>query len=219
MGATYVSPEVQAVRDLHPYLRDPAFRALPIRAQLEQQARTLHKAFPTGTHGVAMHVMSWWPGAQGKTWDQVKAAPFSTSDALLTLAREYGFANNAALSELGLTTPDAPFEHALDLLLAGEHTALEAALRRTPSLATARSRFGHGATLLHYIGANGVESHRQVTPLNAPDMAKLLIAYGADVHSPANIYGSSTAHDLAITSAHPARAGVTDALCAALGTS
>jgi len=37
----------------------------------------------------------------------------------------------------------------------------------------------HHATLLHYVGANGIESFRQKTPANAVDIARLLLDAGA----------------------------------------
>ncbi len=213
----YIAPEVAGIDALHPYLADEAFRAASIRAQIEQQAQTVHVAHSAGDSRIRMHVMCWWPGARGKTPDEVMAGLFSHDDALLTLSREYGFADWEAVRALGDTRADAVFEGALDAMLAGESAALKALLQAHPALVTARSRFGHRATLLHYIGANGVESHRQRTPRNAAEIAELLIEYGADRSAKAQMYGGGqTPHALASTSAHPYNAGVSDALNAVL---
>jgi len=47
-------------------------------------------------------------------------------------------------------------------------------------LIRARSLREHRCTLLHYAAANGVEAERQRTPPNAPAVAQLLLARGAD---------------------------------------
>ena len=203
--SVYVAPEVAAVRALHPYLADPEFRALSMRDQIALQAETVYRAFHTGDDRVAPHLLSWWPEARGRAWAELRDGPFTPADARLTLAREYGFADEV---------PDAPtdpgFEAALDQMLAGD-------LGFDTGFATQRSSFGHGATLLHYLGANGVETHRQVTPLNAPEIARHLIAHGADPRAEAHMYGGGqTPVLLAATSAHPHAAGIAEALIQAL---
>ena len=143
--------------------------------------------------------------------------PLTDSDARLALSRKYGFEDWDAVQRDGAGKVDAAFEQALDALLTGDLAARAARLTEMPELARARSAYGHRSTLLHYIGANGVESHRQVTPLNAADMARLLIRHGADRHTVANMYGGGqTAYMLAQTSAHPQEAGVMAALLASL---
>lgn len=217
MTRTYVAPEVQAVLDLHPYLTEAAFQALPIRDQIARQAETLHAAYVAKDPRVRMEVMSWWPKAQGRPVEQVLASDFTDADAALTLAREYGFADWDAVRALGEMTLDPGFETALDHIIAGDLAALRSDLRNSPQLATARTPLGHQSTLLHYLGANGVETHRQQTPLNAVALAELLIAHGASKTAEAFMYGGGhTPHALASTSAHPYRAGIADALNRAL---
>ena len=143
--------------------------------------------------------------------------PLTDSDARLALSREYGFADWDAVQRDGAGTVDAAFEQALDALLTGDLAARAARLTEMPELERARSAYGHRSTLLHYIGANGVESHRQVTPVNAADMARLLIRHGADRHALRTcMVNGQTAYMLAQTSAHPQEAGVMAALLAAL---
>lgn len=217
MASVFVSPEVQDVIDLHPYLDEAAFRSLPIAEQLERQAKTLAIAHAAGDGRVTMQIASWWPMAVGATPDALIAMPFSIEDARLTIAREHGFPDAEAVAALDERRLQPEFGAALDALLRGEAAILADMLAANPGLAFARSSFGHGATLLHYLGANGVESHRQVTPLNAAELALLLIEMGADRSAHAHMYGGGqTAHALAATSVHPHRAGVADALLAVL---
>jgi len=82
-------------------------------------------------------------------------------------------------------------------------------LRRHPRLINERSVYNHRATLLHYIGSNGVETRRQIVPYNLPHLTKVLLELGADPHATAFLYQSQcTTLELLTTSAHPANAGV-----------
>jgi len=58
-----------------------------------------------------------------------------------------------------------------------------------PELIRARWPRPHHATLLLYIGTNGVEDERQKYPPNAVEMLKLLLAAGAEVDAEADLYG------------------------------
>lgn len=205
----YIAPDVADVLLLHPYLQDAEFRALPILEQLEQQISTLLVAHSGGDTRVRMHLGSWWPHAKGLSLNQIMDAHLSTSDAQLTIANEYGFENWARVEALGSSTLPEEFELALDDLLAGELESLSNRIVAKPSLTKERSAFGHQATLLHYLGANGVESHHQRTPMNAPMLAALLINHGAQIDATAKMYGGDqTPYDLASTSAHPYHAGI-----------
>jgi len=67
----------------------------------------------------------------------------------------------------------------------------------------------HGATLLHYVAANGVEGYRQRSPGNAVDVATMLLDAGADVNALAQMYGGDCATlSMLISSAPPADTGV-----------
>jgi ankyrin repeat protein len=100
------------------------------------------------------------------------------------------------------------FEAAVDAVVNGDIAALERMLRADPDLVRARSSREHHATLLHYVGANGVEDERQRTPKNAVEVARVLLDAGADIHAMADMYGGSDTLGLAATSCHPRDAGV-----------
>ncbi len=209
----YVANEVANIIAIHPYLADKAFKDLSICEQISLQAKTLLEGHQQSDKRIAMHVGSWWPKAVGRPIEELLRTPFTRDDAELTISREYGFSGFDDVKKLGYQTINAKFDKALDVMLAGNFSALEQLLVDNADLATACSYYGHQSTLLHYIGANGVESHRQVTPLNAPKIASLLISFGADINAKANMYGGGqTAFALASTSAHPHNAGVSEAL-------
>ncbi|MBV9767638.1 MAG: ankyrin repeat domain-containing protein, partial [Acidobacteriaceae bacterium] len=105
-----------------------------------------------------------------------------------------------------LTLPE--FEPAVDAVVTGDIPTLESLIHQHLDLARARSSRSHRATLLHYLGANGVEDERQKSPRNAVDVANILLSVGAEVDAIASIYGKSTTLGLVATSVHPKRAGV-----------
>ncbi len=143
-----------------------------------------------------------------------------TRDARMALARWYDFDDWAALEALVTDADARSFELAVDAVVSGDLTALTELLRREPDLVKARSRrvthFNpkrHGAMLLHYVAANGVEGYRQKTPPNAVAVARVLLEAGAQADGLADLYGGEcTTLALLVSSAHPAKAGLQVAL-------
>jgi len=105
-------------------------------------------------------------------------------------------------------SPVGRFEAAVDAIVGGDIATLTRLLRDAPELIRARSARRHHSTLLHYVGANGVEAFRQHTPQNAVAIAELLLDAGAEVDTVADMYGGSTTLGLVATSLHPKAAGV-----------
>src|SRR5512138_3540695 len=89
-------------------------------------------------------------------------------------------------------SPVAQFEAAVDAIVTGDVRTLSRLLRERPELIRMRSTRKHHSTLLHYVGANGVEGFRQRTPKNALEVATLLLDAGAEVDANADMYGGST---------------------------
>jgi hypothetical protein len=106
----------------------------------------------------------------------------------------------------------AAFEASVEAVIDGDIAELERRLTDRPELIAARSARRHRATLLIYVGANGVEDFRQRTPHNSPEVAETLLRHGADVNAIGVMYGGSTTLGLVATSIHPERAGVQRAL-------
>ncbi len=104
------------------------------------------------------------------------------------------------------------FEAAAEAIVTGDANSLRTLLAGNRDLVRERSARNHRATLLHYLGANGVEQERQTSPHNAPDLARILLDAGSDVDAVADIYGHSTTLELVASSVHPRRAGVQTSL-------
>ena len=139
-------------------------------------------------------------------------------EAQFILARSHGFETWARFARHlnGLNqkaSAIARFETAAGAIIKGDLKTLKRLLHDDPRLVQARSTRQHGATLLHYVSANGVEGYRQKTPANIVEITELLLESGAEVDAEADVYGGgATTLGLVATSVHPLRAGVQNPL-------
>jgi hypothetical protein len=139
------------------------------------------------------------------------------ADAQFVIARSYGFESwpkfSKHLEALAKSSPVSRFEAAADAIVSGKVATLKRLLREDPKLIHARSMREHGATLLHYVSANGVEGYRQKTPPNIVAITEVLLKAGAEIDATADVYGGGCATlGLAATSVWPEKAGVQEAL-------
>jgi ankyrin repeat protein len=170
----------------------------------------------------AAHAGSWdarsemkWrlPRYRDKAVSEVDTGSADVTDAKLIVASQCGFDGwddlTAFVAAVAADPAVGRFEAAADALVSGDLAALRAMLAEHPELIDARSSRRHHATLLHYVGANGVEGWRQKTPANAVAIAKVLLDAGADVDAIADMYGQHcTTMSMLVSSAHPAQAGL-----------
>jgi Ankyrin repeats (3 copies) len=184
------------------------------RAVVEGDASTLDALLRD--HGELLRT-----GPVQSTWWGGLAPDYSKGDARAIIAGEHRFDSwdqfagfVEALSDR--SSPVAQFEAAVDALVTGDEATLERLIQANPDLIRARSTRKHHSTLLHYIGANGVEGFRQRTPKNAVKIAEILLNAGADVDAMAHMYGGSDTLGLVATSIHPVTAGVQEELLAFL---
>ena len=149
-------------------------------------------------------------GARG--YDEIQRTGLTLPRARAAVAREHGFAGWDAAMVYRDEPVDPRFEAAVEALVSGELDALRTLLDTDPALVTARSPFGHHATLVHYVAANGIELSRQwQTPPNAAPILRTLLARGADPDALCDTYGGGGAQTplcLLVSSRHPADAGV-----------
>ncbi len=213
------------------------FKPLPFRSTLEQyenQAEELLDAHRSGDSG-ALRIfhekhprfldakIPWLP--RNLPDSEIQSAALDLDDAQLAIARCYDFQDWPALVDYveAVTRDGSPvceFESAVEAVITGDLAALESLLLENPDLVRARStRISHfdppvhRATLLHYVGANGIEGYRQRTPANAVEIAKALLKAGAEVDALADMYGGHYATmSMLVSSCHPANAGLQAAL-------
>ena len=139
---------------------------------------------------------------------------YKAGDARAIVARNHLFDDWDQFAEFArelkdVSSPVARFERAVDAIVTGDATGLERMLQDGPELIRARSMRTHHSMLLHYVGANGVESWRQRTPKNAVQIADILLDADAEIDATADMYnGGCTTFGLVATSIHPKVAGV-----------
>ncbi|WP_413432296.1 hypothetical protein [Crateriforma spongiae] len=207
----YCCEDVRGVRRLYADLLDLPHGRLSIAGLLRRQAELLLQAHRSADGAVAPIIRSWHPRLVGCSVDQVFASELSLQDMLETVAREHGFSQWAQVDALGDDRTDPIFESAVDAVLAGDTETLGGLIRQSPALAAQRSSYGHRSTLLHYVAANGVETYRQVVPMNLAEVTRILLGAGADADATADMYGGGcTALMLLRSSAHPKQAGLVE---------
>src|SRR5581483_6607820 len=149
---------------------------------------------------------------------KLKPGEISLAGAQFVVAREHAFESWPKFKKhieaiVRQNSPVSNFEAAADAVVEGDVATPTRLLREDPSLIRARSTRAHQSTLLHYVGANGVEDFRQKTPKKAVEIASILLSAGAEVDADNGDYGGrGTALGVVATSVHPARAGVQIAL-------
>jgi hypothetical protein len=197
---------------------------LSYRAALDEyleQAEALFNGVKAGDEAAEWRFKWLHPRFRGQSVTDVRAVTLVIADAQMVVAHEYGFESWPDLAEfteaVNCDGPLTRFEAAVEAVVSGDITTLRSMLREIPELVRARSPRRHHATLLHYIGANGVEGGRQKTPANAVEVAKILLDSGAEVDALADMYDKKcTTMSMLVSSCHPAKAGLQAALAETL---
>lgn len=195
-------------------------KSLPPRPSVEQykkQAKDLVKGRESWDSQTLRRVRQNHPRLRKLSDVEFRAARFSLADAQLVVAREHNFESWPKFAKhieslVRKNSPVSKFESAVEAVVTGDIASLERLLRENPSLICERSTRGHHATLLIYVGANGVEGYRQKTPGNAVEVTKMLLKAGANVNAVGKMYGGTTTLGLVATSVHPWLAGLQERL-------
>ena len=207
------------MRLLHREIINQTTSETTIESQLELIAENLYLEHKKSNSATCVEISNWYPDLVGKDEETIMNSAFEIADARLTISKGYGFANWNEVTEKGNVKFNMVFEHAVDTMLNGNISSLRKQAKRNENLLCERSKYGHNATLLHYVSSNGVEIRRQKVPKNLPDIAQFLIENGAEKNAKMKIYGGEfTTLELAETSAHPKDAGIEKSLIKALET-
>lgn len=185
------------------------------RAGSAEAIEILHQTLPRFLDPV----VTWLPRPVSNA--EIRDTPLTIDDTRLAVARGYSFRDWEALTALitDAATEGSPvraFESAAEAVITGDQEALASLLRRDSGLVHARSTritchdpAVHGATLLHYAAANGVEGYRQLSPPNAVAVARMLLDAGAVPDAVAGMYGGQcSTMSMLVSSTPPAEAGV-----------
>lgn len=210
MTNVFIPNPAQACREL--YQTAPISHFAKTTDLILAHGKLLQRAHQNKEPSCAIQLNNWHPDLIGKSVAEVLSADLKIEDALLALSRELGYENWEA-AQAHESMIDADFEKVVDHALHGELQQLDAALTEKPAFANQASSFGHKATLLLYMGSNGVEMWRQVVPENVCDVVQLLVKHGAQADAKMNVYGGQfDVLALAETSAHPRNAGAAEKL-------
>ncbi|HUP24155.1 MAG TPA: ankyrin repeat domain-containing protein [Thermoanaerobaculia bacterium] len=193
----------------------PSYRAS--LAEYELRAEALLEDLHAGDGAAAQRFKWEHPRYRDQPLRAVDPAELGLDDARLVVAHEHAFEDWQDLARFTDAVqaggPVERFERAVESVVAGDLATLRRMLHEQPELVRARSTRRHHATLLHYLGANGVEGARQCTPPNAVDLAKLLLNAGAEVDALADMYDERcTTLSMLVSSSPPAQAGLQGAL-------
>jgi len=212
----WISEPVRHVQDLYGDLVGGSALVRTRFEQVQVLADRLADGHRRQHPGAYVELSNWNPTLAGMRPEQMWERRLDRSDAVLAIARARGYdgIDQVVADEI---VPTASYETAVDTMLAGDLDGLRALLHSDLNLAAQGSHWPHGATLLHYATANGVEIHRQVVPRNLPAIVALLIDRAADVNASAHAYGSEvTVLGLLLSSGHPRDAGATPEVAAML---
>lgn len=203
-----ISEHVSMVRELHSRTFSLLNSEISVRDFLRELVGNLYDAFIEGDMNATIELRNYHPKCIGLSSSHILDHSLDLRDFELTIINEFGYANPMSLrTNSDNTSPK--FEKAVEHVVNGRLDALNELISMHPELVRQRSPFGHRATLLHYVGCNGVEIFRQIVPQNICDIALLLIAKGSEKSAKANFYGNT--YDtlaLAASSSHLDSAGV-----------
>lgn len=190
-----------------------AIDASPLSLErFKKLAKAIVRSWKSGDPETIQRIRQQHPRLRGLSESELRNSRFTLADAQFIIARACGFESWPKLKK-SIEEPASAFDSAADAVITGDLATLARLLHENPKLIRERSARAHRSTLLHYVGANGVEAYRQKTPRNAVAVAKMLLKAGADVDATADMYGGgSTTLGLVASSFHPARAGVQGAL-------
>ncbi|MEM9836897.1 MAG: hypothetical protein AAF828_10365 [Bacteroidota bacterium] len=176
-----------------------------VQEHLSQLAELLWQGLRS-LHPAAVNLAAnWFPDTIGASKETISSREWRLADAQLIIAREHGYIDFTDITGYY----DPIFERFINLLLAGEFAPVKSLLKEYPHIVHTRSSYGHRATALHYLAANGVETRRQQVPLQLVELIKLLLQHGADPKATMYVYHQDcTPLDLLVTSAHPYAAGL-----------
>src|SRR5947207_11639254 len=142
-------------------IRDWAIRWIGKLAALQDAPRSLLR----NEKEISTHADSVEQFAR-KTFSRGGTTTCVLTDAQFIIARAHGFLSWPKFvkhieSLVDASSAVSAFENAVSAIVSGDAAALERVLRGHPKVIRARSTREHGATLLHYVSANGVQGYRQ----------------------------------------------------------
>lgn len=148
-----------------------------LKGQAKLLLRSFRHAEPQATRRIGEH----FPKAKGKTPEDIRGMSFGLQDALLVVAREYGFANWAELKSHVEQRHEAEFAQAVALIDQGDVEELRQLIEQRPGILAMRSAedgskhgdyFAHPYVLWH-VAENPVRNGK--LPANITEVTRTLV--------------------------------------------
>jgi len=185
----YRAKMVQEIQDFYGELLFPKEHETIYR-HLLRISECLHEGLQQQVNCLYTQLNNYNPDFIGIPTSKLKERAFDHADCQYTIAREFGFNSWVDVQGLQTVKYNIEFEKCVNYVVHGEIDKVKAILEVNPEIIHQQSQYGHRASLLHYIGSNGVEFWRQQVPLNLSEV------------------GLFTAYQLYQSSAHPINAGL-----------
>jgi len=209
----YISDHVKQIQALYKPIIENLSTYQTLKKQLKAFLVIAFDSYKAGDLMYAIEFSNHHPSWLGKYKQVIAHKNHSWADFELSIARAYGFKNWDEVISNGNQRFDKDFEQAITLLIHGDNIALEEILHHRPDLLHTKSIYGHQASLIHYVGSNGIEIWRQQVPKNLPLILKRLLNLGSHPNPENKIYGNgSDLIGLIESSDHPYKAGITKEL-------
>src|SRR5437763_2926407 len=164
----YVAPEVAAVADLYEGLLGTDAVQRTAVEQLRLQAERLADGHRRRHRGAFVELSNWYPRLAASPAEEIWSAALGDEDYLGTVARGHGYPDWTSVRP---ARPAPRFERCVDALLAGDRPAVAELLTTDPDLASARSHWGHRATLARGTSVQDRSAGRVRVQLGGPEPA------------------------------------------------
>jgi len=177
-----------------------------LKDHVAKLGRVIRKSYLVEDDRILPVLNNYHPDYISMSWSEIRRKGVSPEEAMDGAAYYYSFKGYDQVPDGNV---DHEFEAVLDILLTGNIELIGEKLEADHSLLSKKSRYGHEATLWHYLGSNGVELHRQIVPLNLPEIIELFMRKGVDRSMTMKVYGGEhRLKEMLATSAHPLEAGL-----------
>jgi hypothetical protein len=208
MAKVYIPGAVKKVRILYGDQLKKVTKKNKIHTWLSETVEILWDGYKTADPNVAVEISNFHPTLIGASNEAIFSENITYGDIESIILEEYGFLSWDEAKEAGNFDP--VFEHAVNTALSGDVASMQQLLNKHPTLINQSSDFGHGANLIQYLAANGIEIWRQYISIDVINMLELLIENGADPDFTNNIYGGSNLRSLIETCDHTFQSGKAD---------
>jgi hypothetical protein len=208
----YTPKIVEQLRAFYGELLERQTSYQSVAGHLEALAGRMWEGVREGNEIVFQEIANYHSDHLGRSYAVLGRLNLDLSDCRHAIANEYGFGHWTEASHQVMPY-DMDFERTVEDLLKGDLEGVKESVGRDPSVLLKHSRYGHGATLLHYSVSNGVEIWRQRVPFNLPAVVAFLLESGANPEAKMKVYGGEyTPSELLLSSLHPRNAGIFDEL-------